>query len=71
MVVHQSAAGRTLHLLLMLVGTASELHPRRPDVALHLLGLQVRAKIVVGARVSRWIVVRGCSTAATGPTSIL
>ena len=39
MVVHESTSRSTLHLLLMLVDTCSELHPRRPDVALHLLGL--------------------------------
>jgi hypothetical protein len=71
MVVHESSSRSTLHLLLMLVGTTSELHSRRPHVALHLLGLHVRAQIVVGARVRRLIVVRAWSTATTGSTSIL
>ena len=65
MMVHESATWHGLHLLLVCITDAANLHAGRPDVPLHLLGLQILAMIIVGTRESRWIVTGACAASTT------
>lgn len=63
--VHESAARRSRHLLLVVVGGGAQLHPGRADIRLHLLGREILPQVIVRPRMSRWIIA-SCSTCTTG-----